>query len=282
MSKAGTDRRLPARVSSVGAGNMAEAILRGLIRAGADPDGLSAADPLPERRELLSRELGISTTASNAEVVRNADLVLLAVKPVSLAEATAELPGAPGPIYLSIVAGATLETLAQLLGPRARVVRAMPNTPALIGAGISAICGSTGLPPEDLDRAEAVLAAVGRVLRVPETQLDAVTGLSGSGPAYVYRFVEALTAAGVHQGLAPAQARELAVETVCGAAGMLQETGEDPAVLRARVSSPGGTTLAGLSALETGGFADLVSEAVEAATRRSRELSAATTPPRKT
>ena len=279
MSKAGTDRRLPARVSSVGAGNMAEAILRGLIRAGADPDGLSAADPLPERRELLSRELGISTTASNAEVARNADLVLLAVKPVSLAEATAELPGAPGPIYLSIVAGATLETLAQLLGPRARVVRAMPNTPALIGAGISAICGSTGLPPEDLDRAEA---AVGRVLRVPETQLDAVTGLSGSGPAYVYRFVEALTAAGVHQGLAPAQARELAVETVCGAAGMLQETGEDPAVLRARVSSPGGTTLAGLSALETGGFADLVSEAVEAATRRSRELSAATTPPRKT
>ena len=116
MSKAGTDRRLPARVSSVGAGNMAEAILRGLIRAGAEPDGLSAADPLLERRELLSRELGISTTASNAEVGRNADLVLLAVKPGSLAEATAELPGAPGPIYLSIVAGATLETLAQLLG----------------------------------------------------------------------------------------------------------------------------------------------------------------------
>lgn len=281
MSKDGARSRLPARVGSVGGGNMAEAILRGLIRAGTDPAALIAADPLPERRETLSRELGIATTANNAEVARNAELVLLAVKPVSLAAATSELQGAQGPVYLSIVAGATLDTLARLLGPGARIVRAMPNTPALIGAGVSAICGSAGLPAEDLDRAEAVLAAVGRVLRVPEIQLDAVTGLSGSGPAYVYRFVEALTAAGVRQGLAPAEARELAVETTAGAARMIQETGEDSAVLRARVSSPGGTTLAGLEALEAGGFAELISEAVGAATLRSRELSAAATRPRK-
>ena len=281
MSKQNSKLGLPARVGSVGGGNMAEAILRGLIRAGIDPGALIAADPLPERREALSRELGIATTESNPEAARDAELVLLAVKPISLPAATRELQGTHGPVYLSIVAGATLETMTRLLGPGARVVRAMPNTPALIGAGISAICGGPELPAADLDRAEAVLAAVGRVLRVPESQLDAVTGLSGSGPAYVYRFVEALTAAGVQQGLDPAQAHELAVETAVGAARMIQETGEDPATLRARVSSPGGTTLAGLAALEAGGLPALISEAVEAATQRSRELSAAATSGRK-
>lgn len=275
MSKAEAPVPLPARVGSVGAGNMAEAILRGLIRAGADPNSLIAADPLPARRAFLSRELGIRTTESNAEVALDSDLVLLAVKPASLAEAATGLPGEAGPIYLSIVAGATLETLSGLLGSRARIVRAMPNTPALIGAGVTAVCGGPDLAPQDLTQAQVVLEAVGRVLHVPESGLDAVTGLSGSGPAYVYRFVEALAAAGVRQGLTAEQAHELAVETTVGAARMIQETGEDPALLRQRVSSPGGTTVEGLGALESGGFAELVSEAVAAATRRAGELSGA-------
>lgn len=153
-----------------------------------------------------------------------------------------------------------------------RVVRAMPNTPALIGAGISALASDSGAGAEDLERAGVVLGAVGDVVRVPERLLDAVTGLSGSGPAYVYLFIEALCEAGIREGLPASVARDLAVQTVVGAASMVRETGEHPALLRERVTSPGGTTAAGLAALEQGGLRAALLAAVEAATARSREL----------
>jgi pyrroline-5-carboxylate reductase len=148
----------------------------------------------------------------------------------------------------------------------------MPNTPALIGAGITAVASDSGAEPADLERACAVLRAIGEVVQVPEAALDAVTGLSGSGPAYVFLFIEALTEAGVREGLSSATARALALETVLGAARLAAESGEHPAVLRERVTSPGGTTIAGLAALEDGGFRAALFAAVRAATQRSREL----------
>jgi pyrroline-5-carboxylate reductase len=249
---------------------MAEAILRGLLRAGMQPGQLLASDPLAERRDAIEA-LGVRTTARNAEVGRFAELVVLAVKPGSLEAAIEELgPGAP--LCLSIVAGRTLAKLRSLLGSGARVARAMPNTPALIGAGISALAADPAASPKDLDAAASVLEAVGRVVRVPEALLDAVTGLSGSGPAYAYLFIEALTEAGVREGLPADVSRALAAHTVAGAARMVTESGEPPALLRERVTSPGGTTAEGLAALEARGLRAAVLEAVRAATRRAREL----------
>lgn len=262
---------LPKTVGTIGAGNMAEAILRGLLRAGMSGESLIAADPDAGRRRALA-ELGVRTTERNAEVASNAELVVLAVKPQQLEAAAATLPRDGGPLYLSIVAGATTATLRRLLGSASRIVRSMPNTPALLGAGITAVADDGGGDPADLERACAVLRAVGEVVQVPESGLDAVTGLSGSGPAYVYLFLEALTEAGVREGLTVATARELAVETVRGAARLARESGEHPAVLRERVTSPGGTTVAGIAALEARGFRAAVFEAVRAATARSREL----------
>jgi pyrroline-5-carboxylate reductase len=266
---------LPRRVGTIGAGNMAEAILRGLIRAGLAADELVASDPEEARRNHIQGALGVRVTDENADVVRSSDVVILAVKPVHVEAALRGLPRDTSPLYVSIVAGRTLGGLRTLLGPEARVVRSMPNTPALIGAGITALAIDPGTREADLDRAEAVLQSVGRVVRVPEPQLDAVTGLSGSGPAYAYLFVEILTEAGVREGLPETVAGTLAVETVLGAARLLCESGEPPAVLRERVTSPGGTTVAGLAALEAGGFRTSLLAAVQAATARSRELAGA-------
>ncbi len=262
---------LPRSVGTIGAGNMAEAILRGLLKAGMPPSALCAADPDAGRR-LRMGELGVRASADNQDVVRSSELVVLAVKPQQLESASATLPRDGGPLYLSIVAGATSASLRVLLGARARVVRSMPNTPALIGAGVTAVANDTGVDAADLALACAVLRAVGSVVQVPEAALDAVTGLSGSGPAYVFAFVEALTEAGVCEGLPLETARALALETVHGSARLALESGEDPALLRARVTSPGGTTVAGLAALSEGRFREAVLAAVRAATKRSKEL----------
>ncbi len=262
---------LPKSVGTIGAGNMAEAILRGLLSAGMAPTALYAADPDASRRQRMS-ELGVRASADNQDVVRTCELVVLAMKPQQLESASATLPRDGGTLYLSIVAGATSAALRRLLGANARVVRSMPNTPALVGAGISAVANDTGVDAADLERACAVLRAVGSVVQVPEAALDAVTGLSGSGPAYVFAFVEALTEAGTREGLAPETARVLALETVHGAARLALESGEDPALLRARVTSPGGTTVAGLDALDAGGFREAILSAVRAATERSKAL----------
>ncbi len=263
---------LPRTVGTIGGGNMAEAILQGLVRSGYEAAQLLASDPVPERREHLSRKLGVRTTDSNLELVEASEVVVLAVKPQQLEAALDTLPRDGGPLYLSIAAGVTLATLRRWLGSGSRIVRAMPNTPALIGAGITAIADDTGAAAEDLERAEVVLGSVGDVVRVPERLLDAVTGLSGSGPAYVYLFIEALCEAGVREGLPAPVARDLAVQTVLGAASMVRETGEHPALLRERVTSPGGTTAAGLAVLERLGLRAALFAAVEAATARSREL----------
>lgn len=263
---------LPKSVGTIGAGNMAEAILRGLVRAGLSADQLSASDVDAARRRALHESLGIHVTESNAEIAQRAEVVVLAVKPQHLEHATHSLPRDGGPLYLSIVAGATTAGLRRLLGAGARIVRTMPNTPALVGAGITAVASDGGAEPADVERACAILRAVGEVVQVPEAALDAVTGLSGSGPAYVFLFIEALTEAGVREGLGSATARALALETVHGAARLARETGEHPALLRERVTSPGGTTAAGLAALESAGFRAALLDAVRAATARSREL----------
>ena len=263
---------LPKTVGTVGAGNMAEAILAGLVQAGLSPDQLIASDPDRGRLQHLETELGVRTMAHNAEVAAEAELVVLAVKPAHLEAACSDLPRDGGPLFVSIVAGKRLGTLRGLLGAGGRIVRAMPNTPALIGEGITAIADDAAAAPEDLERAEAVLRAVGDVVRVPELLLDAVTGLSGSGPAYVYLVIEALTEGGIREGLPGPIARDLATQTVLGAARLVRESGEHPAVLRERVSSPGGTTIAGVAALEQGGLRAALMAAVRAATARSREI----------
>ena len=268
----GTVTDLPKSVAFIGAGNMAEAIARGLLAAGMTAAQLKAADPAPAARERFSQQLGIAATTSNAEAVSGAELVVLAVKPQHLASALSPLGASEENLFVSIVAGATSQRLRAALGPEARLVRCMPNTPALIGVGISALASDTGASEAELRSAEAVLGAVGRVVRVPESLMDAVTGLSGSGPAYVYLVIEALTEAGVREGLPLDTARQLATQTVLGAAQMVAETGDSPAALRERVASPGGTTIAGLAALEQRGLRAALFEAVRAATARSREL----------
>ncbi|MCE2391658.1 MAG: pyrroline-5-carboxylate reductase [Proteobacteria bacterium] len=262
----------PESVGFVGAGNMAEAIARGLLAAGLRPDQIRASDPVEARRDYLTRELGVETLPDNAEIAANSEVVVLAVKPQHLAAALEGLDPSGRPLFLSIVAGCTSAILARLLGAEARFVRSMPNTPALVGSGVSAIASDSGASAADLDRAERILGSVGRVVRVRESLMDAVTGLSGSGPAYAYLFIEALTEAGVREGLPADTARELSARTLEGAARMVNETGEHPAVLRERVSSPGGTTVAGLEALEAGGLRSAVLAAVRAATARSRQL----------
>jgi pyrroline-5-carboxylate reductase len=266
------DPRLPARVGAIGGGNMAEALLGGLLRAGMAPHELVASDPDANRRAHLERALGVRTSASNAEVAAQSDFVVLCVKPGKLAEASAGLPSGPGPLWLSILAGQTLAVLRKRLGPGARVLRAMPNTPGLIGAGISALAEDPERSADELGAAQAVLGALGEVVLVPEPLLDVVTGLSGSGPAYVFLFIEALTRAGIREGLSPEVSQTLVQATVLGAARLLRETGLPPALLRERVTSPGGTTQAGLTALADAGFEDALGAAVRAATARSRQL----------
>jgi len=260
---------LPEQIGSIGGGQMAEAILRGLIAAGHPAQGVTVAEPRSERRSYLAAELGVRTCASNAEAAAQVDLALLAVKPAQLEAATAGL--SLRPLYVSILAGRSLADLQRCLGPEARIVRAMPNTPALIGGAISGICAAPGRERE-LDLAEALLGTVGDVVRLAEPLLDAVTAVSGSGPAYAYLFIEALTEAGVAEGLDAATARRLAAQTLKGSARMVLETGEHPAVLRERVCSPGGTTSAGLRALDSAGFRHALHAAVAAAAARSRAL----------
>jgi pyrroline-5-carboxylate reductase len=256
---------LPKSVGTIGAGNMAEAILRGLLRAGLSADQLSASDPDAERRRVM-KELGVHATTSNADVAARRGRR-------ARREAATSAPPRRCPrrraALLSIVAGATTATR-RLLGAGS-IVRSMPRHPALVG-GHHRGGSDGGAEPSDVERASAILRAVGDVVHVSEAQLDAVTGLSGSGPAYAFLFIEALTEAGVREGLAVNVARALALETVHGAARLARETGEHPALLRERVTSPGGTTAAGLAALEAGGFRTAIHEAVRSATHRSREL----------
>jgi pyrroline-5-carboxylate reductase len=257
------------RLEIIGGGRMGEALVRGLLAAGWQSSDLAVVEALDVRR----RELAAALPALNVTAQPGpAQGVVVAVKPDDVAGAVAAAVGAGAERVLSIAAGVRIEALEAAAGGRARVVRAMPNTPAQIGVGVSAITAGSTAGPDDLDWAEDILGAVGRVVRVTERQLDAVTGLSGSGPAYVFLVAEALTEAGVLVGLTRDVAATLAVETLHGAGALLAASTEGPEALRAAVTSPGGTTAAGLRALEAAGVRSAFIDAVVAATERAAEL----------
>jgi pyrroline-5-carboxylate reductase len=263
------------RVGFVGGGNMAEALIRGLLGTGLVPaDLLAATDVRTERTEQLARQFAITAHGDNVRLVREADVVLLAVKPQILATVLAEVAPAVTARHLlvSVAAGVPTAAIRAALGKEARIVRVMPNTPALVLQGATAVARGPGLGPDDLATVEEIFGAVGRVVVLDESQLDAVTGLSGSGPGYVAIVIEALADGGVKMGLDRATAMTLATQTVRGAAQLLAETGLHPAALKDMVASPGGTTIAGIAALEEGGLRTTLIRAVERATLRSREL----------
>jgi pyrroline-5-carboxylate reductase len=263
------------RVGFVGGGNMGEALIRGLLGANLVPAELMAAtDVRTERTAQLTRQFGITAHDNNPRLVREADVVILAVKPQVMASVLAEIAPVVTARHLliSIAAGVATATIRAGLGKDARIVRVMPNTPALVLQGAAAIAGGAGAAPEDLAVAEEIFGAVGRVVVLDEGAMDAVTGLSGSGPAYVAIVIESLADGGVRMGLDRATAMTLATQTVLGAAQLLLETGMHPGALKDMVSSPGGTTIAGITALEEGGVRATFIRAVERATLRSREL----------
>lgn len=266
------------RIGFVGAGAMAEALAGGLVASGVGRERLLASDIDATRRQGFEARLGVATTADNARVARGSDVVVLAVKPGAVAPLLALLrQGAAGEIgrvlWISIAAGVPLAVLEAGLGAPARIVRAMPNTPALVRAGATGLFGNAATTREDRAAARALFESVGVAWEAAgEAQLDAVTGLSGSGPAYLFAFLEALIEAGAAAGLPREAASLLARQTAYGAAKLALESERSPAELRQQVSSPGGTTLAGLARLEALGFAAALGEAVRAATHRAGEL----------
>lgn len=260
------------KLALVGGGNMGEALLGGLIAAGwAEPAELAVVEVVAARRDVLAeRYPGVLVTAT----VPPCEAALIAVKPNDVPAACALAAAAGAQRLLSIAAGVTVAALEQAAGLSVRVVRSMPNTPALVGAGASAISPGTTADDDDLAWAESILAAVGMVVTVPERLLDAVTGVAGSGPAYVMLVAEALIEGGVLVGLPRPTARALVTQLLVGSAKLLAETGELPEVLRANVTSPGGTTAAGLRALEERGARAAFLNAVISATERGQSIGA--------
>jgi pyrroline-5-carboxylate reductase len=268
---------LTGRIAIVGAGNMAEALLTGMLKAGvAAAADVTASDIEPGRRQIIARRFGVSVEEQNEKAVRGAAIVVLAVEPQHLDAVLHEIRPvlADKALVISVAAGYPIARVRGHLKPDTRVVRAMPNTPSGVLAGMTAIALSDGLSASDIEAATAIFESVGRVVTVDESLVDAVTGLSGSGPAYVYVIIEALADGGVKAGLPRSVAEQLAAQTVLGAARMLIETGEHPGRLKDRVASPGGTTIAGLAALEQGRLRATLMNAVEAAVKRSKELAA--------
>jgi pyrroline-5-carboxylate reductase len=264
------------KLGFIGAGNMARALVKGLLETRRyRARELWASDPEGRQLRRLARTFGVARASDNLRLVRESATIILAVKPQVMAAVLAELRPVVTrrQLFISIAAGITTARLEAGLGPSARVVRAMPNTPALVGAGMTVVVRGRRATAADERLATAIFGGVGEVLRVKDEGLmDPVTGLSGSGPAYVYRFAEGLIFGAVAEGLSESIARRLAYQTIHGAAMMLRETGQSPEELRAMVTSPGGTTLAGLRHLDGGNFVLTVSGAVTAATRRAREL----------
>lgn len=253
---------------------MAEALIGGLLAAEAgEAASICATDPLAARRDLLKSRFGIQVCADNSDAIREADIVVLAVKPQAIQAVLDDVGQAlAGKLVLSIAAGVTTAWIGERTRSPRGIVRAMPNTPALVREGVTALAYRADLAADDLAAAQALFEAVGSVVSVEERLMDAVTGLSGSGPAYVFVAIEALADGGVKMGLPRATAELLAAQTVLGAARLVLESGEHPARLKDQVASPGGTTIAGLHRLEAGGLRSCLMAAVEAATNRSQEL----------
>ncbi len=263
------------RFAFIGGGNMAEALLKGLLSGlQVPPLHITATDIVPERLAYLETTYGISTSKDNLPTVQQHDVIILSVKPQTIPVVLEAIRPAmmPDKLVISIAAGITLQTLQQGLGAESRVVRVMPNTPALVLAGAAGISPGAGATPQDVSLVEQMFNAVGRAVVVSDDMMDVVTGLSGSGPAFVFAFIEALSDGGVLMGLTRQMATDLAAQTVLGAAKMVLETGRHPGELKDMVTSPAGTTIAGMHALESGGLRGLMMEAVRRATERSAAL----------
>lgn len=252
---------------------MGAALLAGLLKKGVAADQIHVAEKDSARGESLAAEYGI-TLVDSIKGLREIDILILAVKPYDIAAcvAQAEYALTGGAVVISIAAGVRIATVQDALTNKFAVVRAMPNTPALVDKGATALAAGDSADDKHMQIARRIFEAVGSVVEINEAQMDAVTGLSGSGPAYVYMFIEALSDAGVMQGLPRAIALELATQTVAGAAQMVAQSGQHPAALKDQVTSPGGTTITGVLALESHGLRAAIMEAVGAAARRSREL----------
>jgi pyrroline-5-carboxylate reductase len=262
-------------IGFLGAGKMATALAKGFVRARlAGPNQIIAGDVLETARSAFGKEVGAKTAAQNQEVVKFARVLVLAVKPDQTMAVLSEIREyfTSKHLLISIAAGVPTAKLEAALGGDARIVRVMPNTPALVGAGASGFALGKNATAADGELAKKLLSAVGEALQVKESLLDAVTGLSGSGPAYVYQFIEALSDGGVAAGLPRDVATKLAAQTILGAAKMVLETGQHPGALKDQVTSPGGTTIEGLHELEKGKLRGTVMSAVRAATEKSKKL----------
>jgi pyrroline-5-carboxylate reductase len=262
-------------IAVLGAGVMGESLLSGLLRAGRRPSDLLVTERRPDRARELTERYGVDVV-SNVDAARKADTLVLVVKPQDMGDLLDEIAATvrPAQLVVSLAAGITSGFIESRLPDGVPVVRVMPNTPALVDEGMASISRGTHCDEEHLAAAEVLLAATGRVIRVPEKQQDAVTAISGSGPAYIFFVVEAMIEAGVHLGLPRSTASELVVQTVVGSAKLLRETGEHPTVLRERVTSPGGTTAAAVRELEDHKVRAAFLTAMEAARNRSRALAA--------
>lgn len=266
---------MESKVVFIGAGNMAEAIVSGMVTGGfCAPEKIIMTDIRPERLADLEREYSVSTSTDNS-VVKNAEIVVLAVKPQVMAEVLKGIMPVlrKETLIVSIAAGIPTAKIEAALGGKRRVVRVMPNTPALVGQGASAVAAGTNADEADLEVTETILGCVGLTVRVKENELDAVTALSGSGPAYVFYLLEGMLAAADQMGLDKATARRLALKTLAGAARLMEDTGEAADVLRAKVTSKGGTTEAAIRSMDESGVKDAVIRALLAAQKRSIELS---------
>jgi pyrroline-5-carboxylate reductase len=268
------------RIVVIGAGAMGGALCRGLVKAGAAaPDAITVSDPHTAHVQALISSLGVQAAADSVTAVRTAEIVILAVKPYNVGRVLDEIgaalerpPGEPLPLLISIAAGCPIAKLEAHCGEAVPVIRAMPNTPAQVGQGACAYCRGAHAHDEHARQAEEIFKSVGTAVEVPESMMDAVTALSGSGPAYIYLMIEALVDGGVKVGLPREIAHQLAAQTVLGAAQMVIETGMHPAQLRDMVTTPAGTTIEALAALEHSGLRAALIDAVERATARSREL----------
>lgn len=265
------------KIGFIGGGNMAAALIRGLLHGGAflSPQSVIVSDPSKPRLDLLHGEHnGIVTTTSNAEVCAFADVIVLAVKPQIVDKVLGQITHSfrEGTLLVSVAAGVSTAAIETKMPPRTRVIRTMPNTAATVLAGATAISRGSHATDEDVELAEQLFGLVGRTVVLDETLIDAVTGLSGSGPAYLMLIIEALADGGVKVGLSRDTAMMLAAQTVYGSAKLLLDTGEHPGRLKDMVTSPGGTAIAGLHTLEAGGLRTTLINAVEAATHRAQEL----------
>ena len=262
------------KLSFVGGGRMAEALIKGVLASKIyKAEQIHVTDPDTARLDHLKTQYGVQTGVTNHEAVVFSDVVILAVKPQVAAEVLKEIGDVLAKrLVISVVAGVRLGRIIEACGPKARIIRAMPNTPAMISEGMTALAIGAEIEESEMRCARQIFESVGRVVRVDERFMDAVTGLSGSGPAYVFLMIEAMADGGVKMGLPREAASLLAAQTVLGAARMVLETGDHPARLKDQVASPGGTTIAGLHRLEQGGLRGILIDAVEAATRRSQEL----------